>query len=151
MTVDAIYRTPAGAAALQSHDKELLAGWPVPHTEDRVATHLGDTFVVASGPAEAPPVILLHGSSANSAMWRADAATWSTTMRVYAVNIPAEPGLSVAARPRSTPTLTSRGSPTCSMLSALTAHPAGISVRPMGPRARHAQGPRRRTLRHGRR
>ena len=27
----------------------------------------------------------------------------------------------------------------------------GISVRPIGPRARHAQGPRRRTLRHGRR
>jgi pimeloyl-ACP methyl ester carboxylesterase len=99
MTVDAIYRTPESAAALRRHYKELLAGWPVPHTEDWVPAHLGDTFVVASGHAEAPPVILLHGSGANSAMWREDAATWSTTMRVYAVDIPGEPGLSVAARP----------------------------------------------------
>jgi pimeloyl-ACP methyl ester carboxylesterase len=89
MTVNAIYRTPESAAALRRHYKELLAGWPVPHTEDWVSTHLGDTFVVASGRAEAPPVILLHGSGANSAMWRQDSATWSTAMRVYAVDIPA--------------------------------------------------------------
>jgi pimeloyl-ACP methyl ester carboxylesterase len=99
MTVDAIYRTPKSAAALRRHYEELLAGWPVPHTEDWVSTHLGDTFVVACGHADAPPVILLHGSGANSAMWGEDAATWSTTMRVYAVDIPGEPGLSVAARP----------------------------------------------------
>ncbi len=73
--------------------------WPVPHSEHRVPTHLGDTFVVACGPAAAAPVVLLHGSGANSAMWSADAATWSTTMRVYAVDIPGEPGLSAAARP----------------------------------------------------
>jgi pimeloyl-ACP methyl ester carboxylesterase len=99
MSVDAIYRTPESAAALRRHYQELLAGWPVPHTEDWVSTHLGDTFVVASGQADAPPVILLHGSGANSAMWREDAATWSITRRVYAVDIPGEPGLSVAARP----------------------------------------------------
>jgi pimeloyl-ACP methyl ester carboxylesterase len=84
---------------MRRHYKELLAGWPVPHTEDWVSTHLGDTFVVASGRAEAPPVILLHGSGASSAMWGQDSATWSTAMRVYAVDIPGEPGLSVAARP----------------------------------------------------
>lgn len=99
MTTDAIYRTPESAAALRRHYEELLAGWPVPHAEVRVATHLGDTFVVASGPADAPPVILLHGSGANSSIWRGDVATWSTTMRVYAVDVPGEPGLSGAARP----------------------------------------------------
>jgi pimeloyl-ACP methyl ester carboxylesterase len=64
MTVDAIYRTPESAAALRRHYQGLLAGWPVPHTEDWVSTHLGDTFVVASGHPDAPPAILLHGSGA---------------------------------------------------------------------------------------
>ena len=54
---------------------------------------------MASGHADAPPVILLHGSGANSAMWRDDASTWSTRMRVFAVDLPGEPGLSLAARP----------------------------------------------------
>jgi pimeloyl-ACP methyl ester carboxylesterase len=100
MTGDTIYRTPNGAAVLEDHYRQLLAGWPVPHTEHRIATSLGDTFVVACGPTDAPPVVLLHGSGANSAIWRQDAATWSTTMRVYAVDLPGEPGLSTPARPR---------------------------------------------------
>ena len=71
----------------------------MPHTEDRIFTHLGETFVVASGHADAPPVILLHGSGANSAMWRDDASTWSTKDARLCSRPPGEPGLSLAARP----------------------------------------------------
>jgi pimeloyl-ACP methyl ester carboxylesterase len=32
------------------------------------------TFVISCGPPEAPPVVLLHGTGANSAMWLDDVA-----------------------------------------------------------------------------
>jgi len=64
-----------------------------------VPTRLGETFVVASGPPDAPPLVLLHGSGGTSAMWLGDIASYVDGHRVYAVDIPGEPGLSAPARP----------------------------------------------------
>ena len=50
--------------------REHLDAWPVPHEELRVATGAGETFVVVSGPVDAPPLVLLHGSGANTSTWR---------------------------------------------------------------------------------
>lgn len=93
------YRSAAGATAVQQRYRELLAAWPVPSRQFTIPTRAGDTFVVASGPGDAPPVIALQGSGANSAYWLRQIPTWSQHLRVYAVDVPGEPGLSTPARP----------------------------------------------------
>jgi pimeloyl-ACP methyl ester carboxylesterase len=97
--VTAIYTSPDGARAIERRYRELLAAWPVPAEHLRVPTREGETFVVASGPADAPPLVLLHGSGSNALMWAGDVASWSEHFRVYAVDIIGEPGLSAPARP----------------------------------------------------
>ncbi|WP_236791740.1 alpha/beta fold hydrolase [Amycolatopsis sp. GM8] len=94
-----IYKTEAGGRAIRSRYEEVLARWPVPADHLRLSTREGETFVVASGPEEAPPLLLLHGSGTNAAMWRADVPVWAGKFRVYAVDMIGEPGLSAPSRP----------------------------------------------------
>jgi pimeloyl-ACP methyl ester carboxylesterase len=94
-----IYTSPAGARTIEERYRELLAAWPVPAEHLRVPTREGETFVVASGRPDAPPLVLLHGSGSNALMWSGDVASWSEHFRVYAVDIIGEPGLSAPARP----------------------------------------------------
>jgi pimeloyl-ACP methyl ester carboxylesterase len=98
-----IYTSPAGARAIEQRYRELLAAWPVSAEHLHVPTREGKTFVVASGPPDAPPLVLLHGSGSNTLMWAADVAEWSGPFRVYAVDLIGEPGLSAPARPPMTP------------------------------------------------
>ncbi|WP_062355414.1 alpha/beta fold hydrolase [Herbidospora yilanensis] len=94
-----IFTSPDAGRALLDRYRELLDTWPVEADHLTVPTTLGDTFVLASGPPDAPPVILVHGAVANSLTWFGDIAAWSKDHRVYAVDIPGEPGLSAPHRP----------------------------------------------------
>lgn len=94
-----IYKSEAGGRILEERYRELLAVWPVPSEHLRIPTREGETFVVASGPPDAPPVLLLHGSSANASSWLADVPAWSKHFRLYAVDMIGEPGLSAPSRP----------------------------------------------------
>ncbi|GAA0991689.1 alpha/beta hydrolase [Acrocarpospora macrocephala] len=71
----------------------------MPSDQVTVPTREGDTFVVVSGPVDAPPVLLLHGSAANTAMWRYDVESWSRDFRLHAIDMIGEPGLSARSRP----------------------------------------------------
>ncbi|MFE5477552.1 alpha/beta fold hydrolase [Nocardia sp. NPDC056541] len=93
-----IYKTDEGRRLVEQRYREHLDAWPVPREELRIDTGIGETFVVASGPADAPPLVVLHGSGANASTWRADIADWSRSFRVYAVDLPGEPGFSVPTR-----------------------------------------------------
>lgn len=73
--------------------------WPVPKAELYLQTRQGSTFVLACGPESAPPVVLLHGSMANSAAWMPDVALWSTTFRLFAVDMIGEAGFSARVGP----------------------------------------------------
>jgi pimeloyl-ACP methyl ester carboxylesterase len=97
--MSAIYSSERGARLVQQRYRELLDSWPVPHERLRITTREGETFVVASGPADAPAVLLLHGSTTNAVMWLGDVATWARHRRVYAVDVIGEPGLSAPSRP----------------------------------------------------
>jgi pimeloyl-ACP methyl ester carboxylesterase len=97
--VSDIYTSADGARAVQEAYRDLLESWPVSAEHLRVPTREGETFVIASGPPDAPPLLLLHGSGSNSAMWAADVAAWSEQFRVYAVDMIGEPGLSAPSRP----------------------------------------------------
>ncbi|MFE1591256.1 alpha/beta fold hydrolase [Nocardia sp. NPDC058705] len=94
-----IYKSDEGRRLIHQRYRERLDAWPVPREELRIDTGIGETFVVASGPADAPPLVVLHGSGANAITWRADIADWSSRFRVYAVDLPGEPGFSSPTRP----------------------------------------------------
>ena len=96
---DQVYRSARGAADIEARYRQVLAQWPVAKSEHYVPTRLGTTFVVASGPLDGPPVVLLHGSQANSAAWLADIALWSSRFRLYAIDMIGEAGLSARVRP----------------------------------------------------
>jgi pimeloyl-ACP methyl ester carboxylesterase len=95
----AIYATAAGGRVVEQRYREILRLWPVPSEWLSIATREGETFVVACGPPDAPPLLLFHGSAANSAMWIGDVASWAHDFRVYAVDLAGEPGLSAPSRP----------------------------------------------------
>ena len=99
MTASAIYRTEAGRRDIQARYAEYLDNWPVPAEHHTVPTREGDTFVLASGREDAPPLVLLHGSGSNAAMWAGDVAAWSEHFRVLAVDVVGEPGRSAESRP----------------------------------------------------
>lgn len=94
-----IYKTESGGREIQQWYLEILARWPVANEHVRVPTREGETFVVACGPPDAPPLLLLHGSGTNTAMWMGDVAAWAEHFRVYAVDMIGEPGLSAPSRP----------------------------------------------------
>ena len=71
----------------------------MPNRQFRVPTREGETFIVACGDENAPPLMLLHGGMANSAMWMGDVAAWAEHFRVYAVDVIGEAGLSAPSRP----------------------------------------------------
>jgi pimeloyl-ACP methyl ester carboxylesterase len=97
--VSSIYRSEAARRAVEERYRAILAGWPVPSAETALPTRQGDTFVLACGPDDAPPVVLLHGAGFNSAAWTPDVAVWAQANRVFAVDLIGEPGLSAPTRP----------------------------------------------------
>jgi pimeloyl-ACP methyl ester carboxylesterase len=96
---DVVYRSAEAALAVEAQYVRVLEQWPAPRTELRVPTRLGSTFVLACGPENANPVVLLHGSMANSAAWLPDVALWSARFRLYAIDMIGEPGFSPRVRP----------------------------------------------------
>jgi pimeloyl-ACP methyl ester carboxylesterase len=96
---DPVFKSSEAAVAITAQYREVLDLWPVPRTELHLPTRQGETFAVVCGPDDGPPVVLLHGSQANSSAWMFDAALWSTRFRLYAVDMIGEPGLSARVQP----------------------------------------------------
>lgn len=98
-----VWKSAEGERAVRERYLEILKHWPVPNRQLRVPTREGETFVIdssgACGDESAPPLLLLHGSMANSAMWMGDIAAWAENFRVFAVDIIGDAGLSAPSRP----------------------------------------------------
>jgi pimeloyl-ACP methyl ester carboxylesterase len=94
-----VYKSSDGARLVQERYSKFLSRWPVANQQLRVPTCEGETFIVACGDKQAPPLLLLHGAAANSAIWMGDVATWAAHFRVYAVDVIGEPGFSAPSRP----------------------------------------------------
>ncbi|MEY9944779.1 alpha/beta fold hydrolase [Kitasatospora sp. GAS1066B] len=73
----------------------LLARWPVPSQTRLLTSRFGSTHITACGPADAPPLLLLHGGGTTAAVWFANAAALSRTHRLYAVDRIGEAGRSL--------------------------------------------------------
>ena len=94
-----IYKSPEGERLVKERYRAFLERWPVPNQQVRIPTSQGETFVIASGAEDAPPLLLLHGGAANSAMWMGDIRSYAARFRVYAVDLIGEPGFSAPSRP----------------------------------------------------
>jgi len=76
----------SGIHYYQTYD-ESLALWPVPYETFYVPTRFGQTHIIASGPRDALPLVLLHGALFSSTMWYPNIADWSAKYRIYAIDI----------------------------------------------------------------
>jgi hypothetical protein len=88
------FNTASGEAAFLAAYNTALKQWPIAYEELDVPTRFGSTHVVAAGPAEAPPLVLLHGYMATSVMWGPNIADFCRDYRVYAVDVMGQPGKS---------------------------------------------------------
>lgn len=69
--------------AFASHDF-ILSQWPVPYETSFVETDFGPTHLMAYGPPDAPPLVLIHGHGTNATMWYPIASALVDHYRVYA-------------------------------------------------------------------
>ncbi len=99
MTAESIYKTPTGERQVMEIYDAILARWPGPCQTRRVPTRHGETFLIAAGDPSAPPLVLLHGACSNALSWIGDFPVYCDHFRVYAVDIPGEPGRSAPNRP----------------------------------------------------
>jgi pimeloyl-ACP methyl ester carboxylesterase len=76
----------------------VLAQWPVEYAALDLPSRFGTTRVLAAGPVDAEPLLLLHGGGATSAVWFADVRALARERRVYAVDLICDAGRSVPGR-----------------------------------------------------
>jgi hypothetical protein len=64
--------------------KESLAAWPIRYEEFMVPTCYGDTDVIACGPRDGDPIVLVHAAGVNGTMWAPNESALSRQYRVCA-------------------------------------------------------------------
>ena len=94
-----VFKTSEGQGIVHERYRDILRHWPVEHRQRRIPTRQGETFVIESGPEDAPALVLLHGTAANAASWIVDIPTWSQHLRVFCVDIIGDAGFSAQVRP----------------------------------------------------
>jgi pimeloyl-ACP methyl ester carboxylesterase len=99
MTHSTAFKTPEGEAAYLAAYDAAMTLWPVPYEEIQIPSRFGLTHVVASGPEDAPPLVLLHGFFGTLAMWSPNIADFSQDHRVYAIDIMGHPSKSIPDEP----------------------------------------------------
>lgn len=82
-----MFKTPAGEAEFMVAYNASLAQWPVPYSVLHVPSRFGATHVIASGPEDRPPLVLLHAAGTSSTVWIRNIAALSQTYRTYLVDI----------------------------------------------------------------
>lgn len=94
-----VFASEAGrATTLKSYDA-IVQRWPVPYEELDIPTSGGLTHVIASGPEDGEPVVLLHAYFATATSWYRTVGALSERYRTYAVDILGDVGRSRPVRP----------------------------------------------------
>jgi pimeloyl-ACP methyl ester carboxylesterase len=88
------FKTQQGREEVLKYSDMLLEKLTIPYERLNINTRHGNTFCIAAGDISAPKMVLLHGSSMNSCMWVSDIIKYYKKYRVYALDIPGEPGRS---------------------------------------------------------
>jgi len=99
MAKTTIFKSEKGKASIIHYYENVLQEWHKPNKQFFLDTAFGKTFIIESGNADKPAVLLLHGTGSNSAMWLADIAELSKHFHVFAIDILGECGKSTESRP----------------------------------------------------
>jgi pimeloyl-ACP methyl ester carboxylesterase len=94
-----IYKTEDGRNIVETLYRKVLAKHSTPPFEQFVVpTETAKTHVLRFGNAAKPPLVMVHGSASNSAVWLGSISYFVEHFCVYCVDIPGEPGLSEPIR-----------------------------------------------------
>jgi pimeloyl-ACP methyl ester carboxylesterase len=89
------FKSQKGEAEYLAAYNAMMQYWPIPYESFDIPGYYGCTHLVASGPKDAPALILLHGGRASLTMWSANVRDLSKDHRVYAIDIMGQPGKSI--------------------------------------------------------
>jgi pimeloyl-ACP methyl ester carboxylesterase len=81
-----VYRLRSNEEALMRMYEARLARWPVDFEDLDVGTSYGTAHLIASGPRDGPPVVMLHAMGLNATMWLVNISALSAAHRVYALD-----------------------------------------------------------------
>ncbi|OZM73036.1 alpha/beta hydrolase [Amycolatopsis antarctica] len=95
-TPSAGFASPDRESAFRAAYERVLSRWGVTVERADLRSEFGTTRVNTCGPADAPPLLLLHGGGATSTVWHANAAALAARHRVYAVDQLGDAGLGKA-------------------------------------------------------
>jgi pimeloyl-ACP methyl ester carboxylesterase len=94
-----VLRTRKSKLQIQAAYHAILEKWPVPYEELTIPTRFGDTSILACGPREAPPVMLLHSGDTHEPAWIRNVTALSKSYRVYALDVIGELNRRIHIRP----------------------------------------------------
>jgi pimeloyl-ACP methyl ester carboxylesterase len=80
------FRSAKANAQYLAYEDTMVKSWPLASEERLVQTSFGKTFMRISGPAGAPPLVLVPGGGANSLIWHANIQALSQDYRTYALD-----------------------------------------------------------------
>lgn len=89
-----LYKSPEGYRAVMDWYEGVLEEIQVPYESLYANTRFGRTHMLATGPRDAEPLFLLPGVAGCGPLWRRQLPTLGREFRVYAVDIPGQPGRS---------------------------------------------------------
>jgi pimeloyl-ACP methyl ester carboxylesterase len=94
-----VFRSRENEVEYYAAYETALKLWPVPYDEFSVSTRFGDTHVIASGPEDAPSLVLFQPTGAGAVIWYRNAKPLSQHYRIYAIDTISEVNKSILTRP----------------------------------------------------
>lgn len=94
-----MFTSPQGEAEVMNTYQAIMSKWTAPYREFAIPTSFGETHVIASGPENAQPIVLIHALLAASASWYRNVGALSQKYRVYAVDVVGEGNKSRPIKP----------------------------------------------------
>lgn len=94
-----LYRSPADESTVRAWCTDRLVRWDVPHETTVLDTSLGTTHLTSAGTGD-DVRLYLPGTNFNAATSTGVLAALASSARVVCADLPGQPGLSAAGRPR---------------------------------------------------
>jgi pimeloyl-ACP methyl ester carboxylesterase len=94
-----MYKSLASYEKMRDFYEDGLAKYKVPYVSQYVDTRYGATHMLAMGPTDAPPLVLLQGLAGSAILWHQQVEAFSRHFRLYALDTVGQPGRSAPNAP----------------------------------------------------